>query len=475
VRFANGESSFIDFRERAPLAASRNMYLGADGKPTRDSVKGWRASGVPGTVRGLEYAHRKWGRKPWGELVAPAVKLAADGFDVPFWLSRSLQSTRALEDFPDSKRIFLKDGAFLQWEERFRQPELSATLSRIAREGARDFYEGQTAQILAEEMKARGGLITLEDLREYRPVERKPLQGSYKDYAVLTAPPPSSGGIGMLQMLGVLEGTGYEKTGAGSAESIHFLAEAMRRFYADRSEHFGDPDFFRVPVAGLLSKEYVARLRASIDRGKATPSEQVRPGKPAARESEDTTHMSIVDAEGNAAALTYTLNGSYGSGVTVPKLGLLLNNEMDDFAAQPGTANMFGLVQGEGNAIAPKKRPLSSMTPTIVMKDGRVFMVIGAPGGGRIITGVTQAVLNVLDFKMNMQQAIDAPRFHHQWQPDELQLESGFSPDTVALLGGKGHAIGSISNVALVEAIMVEGGILQGASDGRAHGKAVGW
>ena len=325
-------------------------------------------------------------------------------------------------------------------------------------------------------MKKHGGLITREDLRQYEPVERKPLTGSYRGHTIITAPPPSSGGIGLLQMAGVLEGSGYEKAGAGSAESIHFLAEAMRRYYADRSEHLGDPDFFRVPVSGLLSKDYVAGLRASIDRAKATPSDRVRPGKPSARESEDTTHFSIVDAEGNAVAMTYTINGGYGNGVTVPRLGFLLNNEMDDFAAKPGTANtLFGLVQGESNAIVPKKRPLSSMTPTIVLKDGKLYMVIGAPGGGRIITGVTQAVLNVIDFGMNMQEAIDAPRFHHQWQPDRLQMETGFSPDTTALLRAKGHEIAPIPNVALVESILVDGGWLQGASDGRGHGKAAGY
>jgi gamma-glutamyltranspeptidase/glutathione hydrolase len=475
VRFADGTTSFIDFRERAPLAASRDMYLGADGKPTRDSVVGWRAAGVPGTVRGLELAHRKWGRKQWAELVTPAVKLAGEGFEVPYWLWRSLRGSKTLAQFEESRRIFQKGGTYWEFGERLKQPELAATLERIARNGARDFYEGRTARILAEEMKKNGGLITLEDLRRYAPAERKPLIGSYKGHTILTAPPPSSGGAGLLQIAGVLEGSGYEKSGAGSAEAIHFVAEAMRRYYADRSEHMGDPDFFRVPLTGLLEPSYVARLRSSIDRTKATPSDQVRPGKPERGESEETTHFSIVDAEGNAVAMTYTINGSYGNGVTVPGLGFLLNNEMDDFAAKPGTANMFGLVQGEGNAIAPEKRPLSSMTPTIVLKDGKLFMVIGAPGGGRIITGVTQALLNVIDFGMNMQEAIDAPRFHHQWQPDQLQMEKGFSPDTMALLRAKGHTIAPISNVAVVESILIGDGWLQGASDGRGHGKAAGY
>ena len=475
LRSGDGKTAFVDFRERAPLTATRNMYIGADGNPTRDSVEGWRAAGVPGTVRGLEYAHKKWGRKPWAELVAPAVKLAADGFDTPYWLWNSLRESKLLAKFDESKRVFQKNGAYWELGELLRQPELAATLSRIAKEGARDFYEGETARILAEEMRKHGGLITREDLRQYEAVERKPLTGLYRGHTMITAPPPSSGGIGLLQMAGVLEGSGYEKAGAGSAEAIHFLAEAMRRYYADRSEHLGDPDFFQVPVSGLLRKDYVAALRASIDRARATPSDRVRPGKPSARESEDTTHFSIVDADGNAVAMTYTINGSYGNGITVPRLGFLLNNEMDDFAAKPGTANMFGLVQGESNAIVAKKRPLSSMTPTIVLKDGKLYMVIGAPGGGRIITGVTQAVLNVIDFGMNMQEAIDAPRFHHQWQPDLLQMEKGFSPDTKTLLRAKGHEIAPIANVALVESILIEGGWLQGASDGRGHGKAKGY
>jgi gamma-glutamyltranspeptidase/glutathione hydrolase len=475
VRFADGRSAFVDFRERAPHASSRDMYLGPDGNPTRESVEGWRAAGVPGTVRGLEYAHRKWGTKKWAELVEPASKLANDGFELSYAQSSSLTNSPLLAKFEESKRVFQRNGAGWEMGDRFVQPELAATLRRIARDGSRDFYEGETARILAEEMRAHGGLITLDDLRQYQAVERKPLEGSYKGYSVITAPPPSSGGVGLLQMLGVLEGSGYEHAGAGSAESIHFFAEAMRRYYADRSEHLGDPDFHRVPVSALLNKRYIEKLRASIDRTRATPSADWHPGSVTGYESENTTHFSIVDAEGNAIALTYTINGSYGCGVTVPRLGFLLNNEMDDFAAKPGTANMFGLVQGEANAIAPRKRPLSSMTPTILTKDGKLYMVIGAPGGGRIITGVTQVVANVIDFGMNMQEAIDAPRFHHQWQPDRLQVEKEISPDTVALLKAKGHEVAPIANIAIVESILVLDGWLQGATDGRGNGKAAGY
>lgn len=476
VRLADGRSSFVDFRERAPLAAGRDMYLDSTGNPTRDSIVGWRAAGVPGTVRGLEFAHRKWGEKPWRSLIAPAVKLARDGFEVSYPFSRSLAGAAGLlGQFPESRRIFLKDGA--RWEpgERFRQPELAATLMRIARQGGKGFYEGETARILAAQMAANGGLITLEDLKGYEAIERPPLKGSYRGLEVITAPPPSSGGVGILQMMGVLEGTGYEKSGAESAAAIHYAAEAMRRYYADRSEHLGDPDFFQVPVSGLLNRRYIEQLRQSIDPQRASTSTAVRPGRVAAHESTETTHFSIVDAQGNAVALTYTINGGYGNGVTVPKLGFLLNNEMDDFAAKPGTPNMFGLVQGEANAIQPRKRPLSSMTPTILVRGGRLYMVLGAPGGSRIINGVLQVILNVVDFKMNMQDAIDAPRFHHQWQPDKLSLERGFSPDTVELLKARGHEVDNIGAVATVEAILVDGGWLQGASDGRGNGKAAGY
>jgi gamma-glutamyltranspeptidase/glutathione hydrolase len=305
------------------------------------------------------------------------------------------------------------------------------------------------------------------------------LRGHYRDFEIITSPPPSAGGVGILQMLAMLDGTGYEKSGAGSAASIHYVAEAMRRFYADRSEYFGDPDFFKVPIPKLLDPRYIASRRASIDPRHATSSEQIRPGNLAAYESTETTHYNVVDSEGNAVAVTYTLNGGFGSCVTAPGLGFLLNNEMDDFAAKPGEENMFHLIQGEANAIQPSKRPLSSMTPTILLRGGKLYMVVGAPGGGRIINGVFQVILNVVDFHMNMQEAIDFPRYHHQWMPDELYLEKGFSPDTIALLRDLGHKI--VSNdarspeVARVEAILSDSGWLQGASDGRGSGKAEGY
>ena len=480
VRLADGRTTFIDFREKAPGRASHDMYLDASGKPTRDSLVGWRAAGVPGTVRGLELAQKKYGKASWADLVAPAVKLATEGFPVSYALATSLkgkQSNEHLGAFPESKRIFLRNGKHYEMGETFKQPELAQVLARIAKQGAKDFYEGDTAKRLAAEMASHGGLINLDDLKNYQAVERVPLTGRYKGYEVITSPPPSSGGIGVLQMMGMLEGTNYQKSGHGSAASYHYLAEVMRRYYADRSEYFGDPDFFKVPVKRLLDHAYIKERRDSIDSDHATPSDKIRAGKYPSMESSETTHFSIVDSEGNAVALTYTLNGGYGNGVTVPGLGFLLNNEMDDFAAKPGVPNMFGLIQGESNAIAPGKRPLSSMTPTIVLKDGKLYLVVGSPGGSRIITAVMQVILNVIDFNMNMQDAIDAPRIHHQWMPDKLDFEKGMSPDTLALLKARGHSIDEARPqvLARVEGIMSLDGWLMGGTDLRASGKAAGF
>jgi gamma-glutamyltranspeptidase/glutathione hydrolase len=478
IRMADGRTTFIDFRERAPEKASRNMYLDANGALTKDSIEGWRSSGVPGTVRGFEIAVSKYGKKTWVENMAPAVDLASKGFPVSYALAQGLKGSRDLAKSPESRRIFQKNGAFYDVGETLVQPELAQTLARISKNGPNEFYEGETAKGFAEEMARNGGLISLADLKSYKAIERTPLTGKYRNYTIITSPPSSSGGIALLEMMGILEGTGYEKGGSGSASAIHYAAEAMRRAYADRNQYVGDPDFVKVPIAGLLEPAYLARLRASIDPERATPSDAVRPGKPVGSESMETTHYSVVDSEGNAVAVTYTLNGGYGNGITVPGLGFLLNNEMDDFASKPGTANMFGLVQGEVNAIAPGKRPLSSMTPTIVLKDGKLFLTAGAPGGSRISTAVLQVILNVLDFGMNVQDAIDAPRFHHQWQPDKLSLERGISPDTVALLKSRGYDVDYAPGVVLaqVAAIVSDGGWLQGGSDGRsAAGKASGY
>ncbi len=478
ARFADGRTTFIDFREKAPQQASRNMYLDSSGNVTKDSQLGWRASGVPGSVRGFELAHKKYGHKDWAELLEPAIRLAANGFPVSYSLGQQLHgdgTVRKLSQFPDSKRIFLG----VDTGDKLIQSDLAATLKRIQQHGAADFYDGETAHQLAAAMTANGGLITLQDLRDYQAIERTPLRGHYRDYEVITSPPPSSGGVGILQMLGMLEGSGYEKSGAGSAASIHYVAEVMRRFYADRSEYFGDPDFFTVPIAKLLDPVYIASRRRSIDPQHATPSSEIRPGNLDSHESTQTTHFNVVDSEGNAVAVTYTLNGGFGSGVTAPGLGFLLNNEMDDFASKPGSENMFHLIQGEANSIQPGKRPLSSLVPTILARDGKFFMALGAPGGGRIPNGVLQVILNVIDFHMNAQDAVDWPRFHHQWMPDQLYLERGVSPDTAALLRAMGHQTASFEAtdpvVARVEAILNLDGWLQGAADGRGNSKAEGY
>ncbi|HZR24300.1 MAG TPA: gamma-glutamyltransferase [Vicinamibacterales bacterium] len=479
IRFADGRTTFIDFRERAPEKATHDMYLDASGNPTRDSIEGWRSAAVPGAVRGFEMALTKYGTWKWNEAMAPAIELASKGFPVSYALAESLKGSRSLSRSPESQHIFQRDGRFFDVGDTITQPELAQTLQRIAKNGANEFYEGETAKRFAEEMAKHGGLISQADLKNYKAIERRPLEGTYKNYTIITAPPSSSGGIALLEMLGILEGTNYEKSGAGSAQSIHMVAEAMRRAYADRNEYVGDPDFVKVPIAGLLDRAYLARLRASIDPERATPSDVVKPGKPnGTAEHNETTHYSVVDKDGNAVAITWTLNGGYGNGITVPGLGFLLNNGMDDFTVKPGTANMFGLVQGEANAIAPGKRPLSSMTPTIVLKDGKLFMTAGGPGGSRITTSVMQVILNVIDFGMNVQDAVDQPRFHHQWLPDKLSLERGISPDTVAILKSRGYDVDYNTGVVLaqVAAIVSDGGWLQGATDGRTgNGKAAGY
>jgi gamma-glutamyltranspeptidase/glutathione hydrolase len=481
IRLADGRSTFIDFRERAPGAASRNMYLDANGKATQDSVVGYRASGVPGTVRGLEYASQKYGKTAWAKLVAPAVELASKGFPLSYAQAQGLRGAAGgrggasgLSRFPESNRIFLRGGKFYEPGETLVQPELGKTLERIARLGAGDFYEGETAQLLAKDMKEHGGLITVDDLKAYKAIERKPMEGAYRGYTILTSPPPSSGGVGILQMLGVLEGTGFEKAGAGSASAVHFITEAMRRYFADRSEHLGDPDFVKVPLTSLLAPVYIQKLRASIDPERATPSSEIHAAKFTGHESNETTHYSVADGDGNIAIVTYTLNGGYGSKVTATGLGFLLNNEMDDFAPKPGEANMYGLIQGEANAIAPRKTPLSSMTPTIVLKDGKPVLALGSPGGPTIINTVLEVAINFLDFKMNVQDAVNWPRFHHQWLPDELRMEPGYSPDTVALLEKRGYTVKRVNAQGECAAIAFNNGWLEGAPDPRTEGTAQG-
>ncbi|HUB79100.1 MAG TPA: gamma-glutamyltransferase [Bryobacteraceae bacterium] len=476
LRMADGRTTFIDFRERAPLAATRDMYVGPDGKATRESMVGYRASGVPGTVRGMEYAWQKFGTRKWAELVGPAVELASKGYAITDAEATSMQSAaRGLNQYPDSKRIFLRDGKYYEMGDTFVQADLGRVLGRISRLGARDFYEGETARLLSQDQKEHGGLITLEDLKQYQAIERKPLTGQYRGYDIITSPPPSSGGVGILQMLGVLEGTGFEKYGAGSAKAVHYMAEAMRRFFADRSQNLGDPDFVKVPVTAMLNPSYILKIRSAIDPERATPSDQVKGTVFNGHESEQTTHYTVADGQGNVVAVTYTLNDQYGNKITANGLGFLLNNEMGDFASQPGIADNSGRILGEADAIAPRKTPLSSMTPTIVLHDGKPFLALGSPGSQTIINTVLETMINVIDWKMNVQEAVNWPRFHHAWMPDVLLMEPGYSPDTIALLEKWGYKVRTGMRQGDCDAILFSAGWLEGAADPRTGGLAEGY
>ena len=446
LSLADGRATTVDFREKAPAAATRELYLDAQGNvvPGKSTV-GHLASGVPGTVAGLALLHEKYGSKrlSWAQLVEPARRLADKGFPVTPALARDMQaSTRVLGQFPASRHIFLRDGKPYRVGEPFKQTDLAATLRRIEREGARGFYAGRTAELIAREMSTNGGLITTDDLAAYRAIEREPLRGSYRGYDIVTMAPPSSGGIALLQMLGMLESRDVGGLGLNSAAKIHLFTEVMRRAFRDRAEYLGDPDFVQVPVTPLLEHTYLDRRMRDFSPDRATPSDALPATAFTGHESTETTHFSIVDSSGNAVSVTYTLNGLWGNGVTVAGAGFLLNNEMDDFTSKVGVRNGYGLMQGESNAIAPGKRPLSSMTPTIVLKDGKPFLVTGSPGGPTIINTVLLVLTNVIDFHMSITQAVDAPRFHHQWKPDVIDHEPFFtSPDTIALLQKQGHKL----------------------------------
>jgi gamma-glutamyltranspeptidase/glutathione hydrolase len=481
IRRADGTAEIIDYRERAPLAAHRDMYLDKEGNLIKDlSVVGYKSVGVPGTVAGLSLALKRHGKLTWAQVIEPARRLAAEGFTVNYHTARSLKgSEKLLAQFADSNRIFLRAGKYYEEGERFVQPELAATLQRLKLRGPREFYEGQTARMIVDDMKANGGLVTLRDLKEYDPTVRKPLKGTYRGHEILTMPPPSSGGTALLEMLNMLEHFELSKQTPGSSDATHLMVEVQRRAFADRAEYLGDADFVKVPFEGLISKKYAADLVKTIDEDDATPSEKVRAGRPAAYESEQTTHYTVVDSEGNVVSNTYTLNNSYGSGVTARGTGILLNDEMDDFTSKPGTPNMYGLIQSEANAIAPRKRPLSAMTPTIVLKDGKLYFAVGSPGGPTIINTVFQVIVNIIDFKMNIQQAIDAPRFHHQWMPDQIRWEPyGLNADTRKALEKRGHKFAEKPGyMGDAEGIMIEPatGMRLGASDPRLGGVPVGY
>jgi gamma-glutamyltranspeptidase / glutathione hydrolase len=487
IRLKNGRTTAIDYREMAPAAAHRDVYLDRNGNLIEGeggSLEGYRAAGIPGTVRGMQLALQKYGsgRLSWAQLVEPARQLATNGFAVTHSLSRSLKnSEKYLSKYAETKRIYLKAGKFYQEGELFRQPDLGATFSRLQRFGPDEFYEGETARLIIADMKRNNGLMTMDDLKGYVAKERTPLRGSYRGHEVISMPPPSSGGAVLIEMLNILEGFELKKMEANSSERYHLMAEAMRRAFADRAEYMGDTDFVKVPISGLIDKGYAAKLRSSISTERASTSAEVRAGRPTGYESDETTHFTVVDAQGNAVSNTYTLNNSYGSAATAKGTGIILNDEMDDFAAKPGTANMYGLIQGERNAVAPGKRPLSAMTPTIVLrKDGSLWFTVGSPGGPTIINTVLCIISNVIDYEMNIQQAIDAPRIHHQWLPDELVGEPfGLSGDTQRALSSRGHALAAKPRyLGDAEGIMIEEktGVRLGATDPRrSDGQAIGY
>jgi len=475
-RPATGKPLAYDFREMAPAKASPTMFL-KDGKYDANLHHNSHLSvGVPGTVAGLHAAWKENGKLPWKRLVEPAIALARDGFTISPNLARSLRSAlRSMQPYPASVAQFSKNGVPYEAGETLKQPDLARTLTRIASTGPAGFYDGETALLIEKEMAAHGGLITREDLKAYDVKKRVPLTGSYRGYDILAFPPITSGGTALIEMLNILEGYDLKASGFGSAATVHLIVEAMRRAYADRAQYLGDPDFNPgMPLDRLTSKTYAADLRKSIHLDRASVSTPTSFTWPT--ESDETTHLSVVDDQRNAASLTYTLEAGYGSKIVVPGAGFLLNNEMGDFNAGPGLTTAGGLIGTDPNLAAPHKRMLSSMTPTILTKDGQLFMVTGSPGGRTIINTVLMTIVNVVDFGMNVQEAVDAPRVHHQWLPDRIDYERyGLSPDTIALLKQRGHVLREISAQGVVEAIIYnqKENLLEGGSDRRAAGGGI--
>jgi gamma-glutamyltranspeptidase / glutathione hydrolase len=497
VRLASGRTTFLDYREVAPRAATRNMYINPDGKlDEQASVIGYKSVAVPGTVAGLELALKTYGRMKLAQVMAPAIRLAENGFEVSEKLARELQVHKTnLERFPASLRIFLNDGKMLKAGDTLKQPELAATLKRIAKNGAEEFYGGETARMIVVDMAKSGGLVTLEDLAAYRPRVREVLRAKYEsgghEWEVLTSPPPSSGGVAIIEALNMLKDVPLKSW--DDVESVHMVAETMRRVFADRAAYLADPDYSSVPVAGLTDPCYAKELAETIDAQHASSSKEVRAGKPHAcgaaaagappstlvslGEGPHTTHFSVVDAAGNAVASTYTLNNSYGSHVTSPA-GFLFNDEMDDFTTQPGVPNaLFGLIQSDANAIASGHRPLSSMTPTILLRDGKLSFVTGSPGGPTIISATLLSVINWMRLGMDAQAAINAPRFHHQWLPDQIFMEADFPESTEKALEARGFTIKLRGHIGLVNAIGIDvkTGERLGAADPRDKGAAAGY
>ena len=474
----SGQNFTVDFRETAPLKASKDMYLDEKGNVIDGkSLYTHFAVGVPGTVAGMEYALKKWGSLPLEKVIAPAIKLAEEGFPVSLTLAKALETEKeTLGKWESTKKIFFKNGVPLATGELLVQQELADSLKLIAAQGAKAFYEGEIAQKIVAEMEKYGGLIRLDDMKNYQVLERKPIEGTYRGYKIVTMPPPSSGGVHLVQILNMLENYPLADYGTNSAKSIHAMAESMKLAYADRSEYLGDPDFVKVPVNGLTSKNYAKELVKGITDNHAKPAAEIKPHNPQSYESDQTTHYSVMDSHGNAVAVTYTLNTNFGTGIVAEGTGILLNNEMDDFSTKAGVPNAYGLIGGESNAVAAKKRPLSSMTPTIVVKGGKPWLVTGSPGGARIITTVLQSIVNTIDHGMNPAKAIVTPRVHHQWLPDELRVEEGLSPDTLALLKNMGYAVKEKAPMGRIQIIQADENGFYGYSDPRnPDGKTLGY
>ena len=464
----------IDYREKAPKAASRDMFLDESGNvDSEKSLHSLLAVGVPGTVAGLAMALEKYGTMTLERALEPAIDLAEKGFPIDSELRRSLLSVKArMMASPPSMKIFYKEGGVSYDQgEIFKQVDLAWSLKQIARHGPIAFYKGKIAEKIVSYMKGGGGLITSEDLASYNPVIREPVHGTYRGYDIYSMPPPSSGGVHLIQMLNMLERFPRGLYGHNTAKTIHILVETMKLAFADRSKYLGDPDFVPVPVTGLISKDYANELQRKLNTERATPSEKISPGTPGRnKEGVDTTHFSVIDRYGNAVSNTYTLNFSYGTKLTVPGTGILLNNEMDDFSSKPGVPNAYGLIGGEYNSIEPEKRMLSSMTPTIVLKNGKPYLLTGSPGGSRIITAVLQIILNVIDFNMNIASATNAVRVHHQWLPDEVVVEEGLNGDTVRIIREMGHRVVIGDTIGSTQSVMKIGYFLYGASDPRTPG-----
>lgn len=478
-RQKTGKSYALDFREKAPAAAKKTMFLDEDGEPRKElSLFGHLAAGVPGTVDGMILAHKRFGKLKFAELLQPSVELARRGFPITAQQASELnEERRNFIEYNPGGCAFLSMKAWRAGDT-LRQPELATTLERIRDNGRAGFYEGTTATMIVAEMQRGNGLITAEDLKNYYAVWRNPIVGTYKRYKVISMPPPSSGGVALMQLLTMSESQPMAAWKHNSTEAVHFLAEAERRVYADRAEYLGDPDFVGVPTKGLLDKRYLTQRVNSISPDSATLSDSVRAGlPPSIKEKSETTHFTIIDEDRNAVAVTTTLNGSYGAKTVVAGAGFLLNNEMDDFSAKPGSPNAYELVGGAANAIAPNKRMLSSMTPTILEKDGKLFMALGTPGGSTIITSVLQTILNITEFNMTMQEAVEARRFHHQWRPDQITVEKGaIAKDVRTALETKGHEIVEREAIGRVDAVLVlPDGTLEGGADPRGDDAAAGY